>query len=172
VPINAMIKHISGINQAKVFWREVGSTTYNETPMTLVSGDDWTADLVFGTDPEAVEYYIWAEATSGKTLSRPIVAPEGYWTINTEILSIDENVANRISALFPNPTNGNVLVNLTNAGHVNIEIYNVLGQQLAYQTVTNGNGTIELPLQDDWKGVLLITFSGEFGSVTKKVIKQ
>lgn len=172
VPINAMIKHISGITEAKVFWRTVGSTTYSETPMTLVSGDDWTADLVFGTDPDAVEYYIWAEANSGKSLTRPIVAPEGYWTINTEILSVEENVANKISALFPNPTNGNVFVNLTNAGQVRIEIYNVLGQQLANQTVTNTNGTIELPLQDDWKGVLLITFTGEFGSITKKVIKH
>ncbi|MFT5102418.1 MAG: agmatine deiminase [Candidatus Latescibacterota bacterium] len=172
VPIDAMIKHISGINQAKVFWREVGAANYNETPMTLVSGDDWTADLVFGTDPDAVEYYIWAEATSGKSLTRPIVAPEGYWTINTEILSVEDNVANKISALFPNPTNGNVFVNLTNAGQLNIEIFNALGQQLAFQTVANVNGTMELPLQDHWKGVLLITFSGEFGSVTKKVIKH
>ena len=47
--------------------------------MSLTSNDIWSSDITVQTTN--VEYYIWAQATSGKTLTRPIVAPEGYWTI-------------------------------------------------------------------------------------------
>ncbi len=170
VAIDAMIKHVSGINNAKVFWREEGATTFNEVAMTFVSDDNWTANLdIIETN---VEYYIWAEANSGKSLARPIVAPEGYWTINVETLSIAEWAENHISAPYPNPTNTSVSFNLENiAGPISISIYNVLGQKLFETDIENGNGRVMLDLNDEWKGTLFVTFKGEFGIVNKKIIK-
>jgi agmatine deiminase len=170
VAIDAMIKHVSGINNAKVFWREEGATTFNEVAMTFVSDDNWTANLdIIETN---VEYYIWAEANSGKSLARPIVAPEGYWTINVETLSIAEWAENHISAPYPNPTNTSVSFNLENiAGPISISIYNVLGQKLFETDIENGNGRVMLDLNDEWKGTLFVTFKGDFGTVNKKIIK-
>ena len=170
VSIDAMIKHNSGITEASVFWRDEGTTSYTEVPMTLVSGDSWTAALNVGTG--SIEYYIFAEANSGKTMSRPIVAPDGYWTMNVGSLSVTEWAYNNISAPFPNPTKDGVSFNLNNIpGEVQISVHNVLGQRLYRTAIAIGNGTITLDLNANWKGTLFVTFEGDFGVVTKKVVR-
>ena len=170
VSIDAMIKHASGISNAKVFWREEGSSSYNEVPMSLVSADNWTANLSVGST--AIEYYIFVEANSGKTMTRPMVAPQGYWTMDVGLLSVSEWAYNNISAPFPNPTREAASFNLNNIpGAIEITIHNILGQRLYETTIDHGNGTISLDLNAAWKGTLFVTFKGEFGSVTKKVIK-
>jgi hypothetical protein len=165
-----MIKHISGINNAKVLWREEGVSTFNETSMTLVADDNWTADISITT--ANIEYYILAEANTGKTLARPIVAPDGYWTIQVENLSMYDWAQNNISAPYPNPTQESVSFRLNAIeGPIYIYIHNILGQKLFETNVENGNGIIKLDLNSNWKGTLFVTFEGNFGKVNRKIIK-
>lgn len=170
VTIDAMIKHVSGVNEAKVFWREEGVSMFNETPMTFVSDDMWTADLNIAATN--VEYYIFAEANSGKTIARPIVAPDGFWTIDVDVLSIEEWAENHISAPYPNPATDKVSFNFENVpGPISVSIHNLLGQNFLERTLENGNGIIIIDLQDDWNGTLFVTFDGEFGTIHRKIIK-
>ncbi|MRT16243.1 T9SS type A sorting domain-containing protein [Vitellibacter sp. q18] len=172
VTIEAMIKHNSGVAQAKVFWREEGATTYNEIEMAPSNGDNWAVDFTIPNSSVNIEYYIWARAISGKELNRPIVAPEGYWTIQVETLSAEEWAQNHISAAYPNPTAGKVSFNMNAIqGTVKIEIHNLLGQKLYETKVKNGNGKISLDLNPKWKGALVVTFEGEFGKVFRKILK-
>jgi agmatine/peptidylarginine deiminase len=172
ITIEAMIKHMSGVAQAKVFWREEGSNTYNETEMAPSNGDNWAVDFTIPNSPVNIEYYIWARAISGKELNRPIVAPEGYWTIQVETLSAEEWAQNHISAAYPNPTTGKVSFNMNAIqGSVNVKIHNLLGQKLYETNIDNGNGKITLDLNQNWQGTLLVTFEGDFGKIHKKVIK-
>lgn len=64
IPVEAQIKHISGVAQAKVFWRQAGETAFQEAAMTNVSDDNWLAELTVPADSEEIDYYIWAEANS------------------------------------------------------------------------------------------------------------
>ena len=170
VSVDAMIKHNSGISTATVYWREEGFTDFTQTPMSLVSGDDWSTDITVSTGN--VEYYIEAESNSGKILARPIVAPEGFWTIQIEDLSTEEWANKNISAPFPNPSRDKVSFNLNNVGGpLQVVIYNILGQKLFETNIDNGNGIISLDLNQAWKGYLFVSFNGDFGSVIKKVIK-
>ena len=170
VSIEAMIKHVSDINTAKVFWREIGATVFNETEMTFTGDSNWTANLNLASSN--VEYYIWAEANSGKSLTRPLVAPDGYWTIEVELLSIEDWAHNHISAPYPNPTSGEVSFNLENiAGSIVISVHNLLGQELFETSLDKGNGVVKLNLNDTWNGTLFVTFKGDFGTVHKKIIK-
>ncbi len=172
IPLDAMIKHNSGIQEAKVFWRETGDANFQETAMTFDSNDIWVTDLSVPSDATSIEYYIWAEANSGKTLTRPIVAPEGYWTFDITSLSAGEWAENNIVGPYPNPAQNDVSFNLKNIdGEINITIHNVLGQTLYENRLENGNGKITLNLNSEWKGTLFVTFSGEFGKVHKKVLK-
>lgn len=172
VTIETMIKHISGVAQAKVFWREEGATTYNEIEMAPSNGDNWAVDFTIPNSSVNIEYYIWARAISGKELNRPIVAPEGYWTIQVETLSAEEWAQNHISAAYPNPTTEKVSFNMNAIqGPVNVKIHNLLGQKLYEAKIENGNGKITLDLNQNWQGTLLVTFEGDFGKIHKKVIK-
>ena len=172
ITIEAMIKHMSGVAQAKVFWREEGSNTYNETEMAPSNGDNWAVDFTIPNSSVNIEYYIWARAISGKELNRPIVAPEGYWTIQVETLSAEEWAQNHISAAYPNPTTGKISFNMNAIqGPVNVKIHNLMGQKLYEAKIENGNGKITLDLNQNWQGTLLVTFEGDFGKIHKKVIK-
>jgi agmatine deiminase len=172
VTINAMIKHNSGIQTATVFWRETGTTIFNQTPMTFVSNDNWTASISIPTSGVDVEYYIRGQAVSGKSLNRPIVAPNGFWTIDVQTLNANEWANNHISGPYPNPTKESVTFNLDQIeGLINVTITNVIGQKLFSNQIQTGTGIINLTLNPEWKGTLFITFEGDFGKVTKKVIK-
>ncbi len=172
IPINAMIKHISGINTATVFWRETGTTTFQETTMSPVDADNWSADLTVPGSATEIEYYIWAESNSGKTMTRPIVAPDGYWTFTIGTLSMEEWAAQNIIGPYPNPAKETVNFNLKNIpGKMDITVHSILGQELYRTSVENANGVISIDLNASWQGTLFFTFSGEFGSVHKKVLK-
>ncbi len=170
VSVDAMIKHNSGVNSATVYWRELGDSDYSQTAMNFTSDDNWTASL--SVNSEDIEYYIEAEANSGKTLARPIVAPEGYWAIQVGELSTQDWAEQNIVGPYPNPTTNSVSFNLNQvSGSIDVRIYNLLGQQLYATSLENGNGNLSLDLNATWRGTLLVSFSGDFGTVTKRVIK-
>lgn len=172
VDISAMIKHASGIDGATVFSREVGTTAFSENPMTFVGDNNWTANIPIPANGNDVEYYIWGHAVSGKSQTRPIVAPEGFWTIDVQTLSIPQWANNHISQPYPNPTSESVNFNLDRIdGPIALSIANILGQTLYSNTLDSGNGTVTLDLNDSWHGTLFITFKGRFGKVTRKIIK-
>ncbi len=172
VSVDALIKHNSGIQSAIVFWREAGTTSFNQTAMTFVNNDNWTANLSIPTSGTDIEYYIQGQAVSGKVLNRPLVAPNGYWSIDVETLSINEWAKHHISEPYPNPTRESVNFNLEQIqGPIHVTITNIVGQKLYSNQIQVGNGVVNLALNTDWKGTLLITFEGDFGKVTKKVIK-
>lgn len=173
IAINASIKHISGIQSASVFWRIVGSTAFNETPMTFVSNNNWGASIIIPTSSLDIEYYIHAQAISGKSLNRPIVAPQGFWTINVETLSISDWASMHISEPYPNPANEKVSIDLNQlSGRVNVRITNILGQILYTKTVQNGKRVLTLDLDTNWKGTLFIILEGDLWEVTKKVLRK
>lgn len=173
IAINASIKHLSGIASAKVYWRETGNANFNTAEMSLVSGDNWTTNLTIPTSGTNIEYYIWAQANSGKSLTRPIVAPQGFWTVAVTNLSVAEWAFNHISGPYPNPTTGKVNFNLTQVdGPIIVSITNTLGQTLFKEIVERANGNITLDLNQHWNGTLLISFEGAFGKVTRKLIKR
>lgn len=172
VQIDALIKHVSGISAASVYWREAGNTDYTQVPMSFVSGDTWTAELTMPNTAAGVEYYVEGEANSGKIQTRPIVAPEGYWTINIGNLSINDWAEQHISGAYPNPTTGTVNFRLNQMdGAVNVQIHNLLGQELFQSELQAANGVITLELNPNWRGTLFVTFDGAFGTVNRKVIK-
>lgn len=172
VSVNAMIKHSSGILEASVFWREQGTTDFNEAVMNFVSNDNWTATIPIPSSGTDIEYYIYGHANSGKKLNRPIVAPEGFWTINVQTLSAEEWALQHISEPYPNPTKETVNFNLDQIeGAVSVNITNTIGQLLFSQKIDSANGILSLNLQPEWNGTLFVQFEGDFGKVTKKVVK-
>ena len=172
VSINTMIKHISGINNATVYWRETGESEFNQLSMTTIGDDNWSVNLLIPSGAESIEYYIEAEANSGKSLARPLVAPEGFWTFIVANLSNEEWADNNISAPYPNPASEEVSFQLNQIeGAVKVSIYNILGQKLNTTTIVEANGILTLALNKEWKGTLLVTFEGDFGKVIKKIIK-
>lgn len=171
IPVEARIKHISGIEEAKVFWKEEDETMFHEVSMTNSSDDNWVANLTVPADAERINYYIWAEANSGKSIARPMPAPEGYWTFNVLQMSTAEWASHNIQGPYPNPAKDRVHFNLKDIkGKVEVSIYNVLGQKVFAQNLNEGTGKLSLNLNPSWNGVYIVNFEGEFGKVTRKLV--
>lgn len=172
VTLDAMIKHISGVADATVYWREAGATDYASLAMNDQGDNQWTVDLQIPSGDIDIEYYIEATANSGKTLARPLVAPEGYWTIAVGVLSTDDWANSNISGAYPNPTTGVVNFAMNQIqGPVQVRVYNMLGQELMNREIQQADGILSLDLRPDWSGTLLVVFEGEFGAVRKRLIK-
>lgn len=172
VTIDAMIKHNSGISAAKVYWRQDGTTTFNEALMTNTSGDDWTVDLPAAASATNIDYYIEGVAVSGKTLTRPLVAPTGYWSTTVNTLSLNEFDVRSVSAGFPNPTRNEVSFEISNPQDpFTVTVYNNIGQQLFSKELEYQNGIVTFTLEDNWNGVLYFLFENKFGSINRKVVK-
>lgn len=171
IPVTAQIKHISGVSQAKLYWKESDETDFQEVSMTNSSEDIWTTNLTVPVDAEKINYYIWAQANSGKSIARPMPAPEGYWTFNVLEMSTEEWTNYSIKGPYPNPAKDRVYFDLKDvSGEFNLSVHNISGQKLFSQKFHNGNGRITLNLNPAWKGIYLVTFDGEFGKITRKLV--
>lgn len=174
VPIEAQIKHTSGIANASVFWKQESATTWTETAMSDAGSDMWTTDITLPDSEESIEYYIAAEANSGKTQVRPIVAPEGYWTINLgDILGTNNFATTTVTGPFPNPATDQVSFGFDNTiTAVNVTVNNILGQELMMKEYAVTNGSLTLDLLANWSGTLFVSLTTERGTAVKKLLKK
>src|SRR5690606_34284587 len=152
-----------------VFWRTLGEETFSQTPMTFLGEDQFAASIPIGN--QDVEYYIHAGANSGKSLSRPIVAPEGFWRIAVETLNLESWASNHFTGPFPNPATDKVRFHLDRIpGEVNVSVTNLLGQTLRPSVQIPGDGVLELDLDASWNGIVVVSFRGSFGVIAKKIV--
>ncbi len=87
-PLSAIIKHKSGIAEATLHYRTADEADYTTVNMVLsdTSESVWTSSIPPFPENTVVEYYLAAEANSGKSQVRPIVAPEGYFRFKVDAL--------------------------------------------------------------------------------------
>jgi len=80
-PVEAIIKHRSGIESAHLHYRLKGDSLYQNISMHLTDTLEnlWTSMIPSQLAGSEIQYYIKAKAFSGKEQVRPIVAPQGYF---------------------------------------------------------------------------------------------
>ncbi len=97
--IKAYFNNTSGIASAKVFWTTDTTQAYAPLQMSPVSGDTMAAYIPWHPNGTKVFYYVWAQANNGKSLSKPITAPAGYYKfivddpVPVELVSFDASVS-------------------------------------------------------------------------------
>jgi agmatine deiminase len=138
IAVNAVIKTTSGVSNASVFWTADTSLGFNYVPMQFVSGDTAIGYIPAQTDSTEIYYYISASSNSGRTVSKPLVAPDGFYkfmvensvTNQTEIFQPEEFY---LSQNYPNPFNPTTKIEfrIADGGFVNLKVYDVLGNEVA-----------------------------------------
>lgn len=79
----------------------------------------------------------------------------------TSLNEIDEKVR-----IYPNPTNGNVFIEMENIKTVTV--YDIIGQELITEYVDNDNCNIDMSVFED--GIYFVKIHTEYGSLTRKLI--
>lgn len=135
--IAADIRHRSGIASATLFYRTDTTQPYTATAMNLgFVGDTWFGEIPDLGSNTYIYYYIHAEAVSGKTQNRPIVAPTGYWRFFVaDVMSSQNNpqaVVSEMKAAYPNPAQAITCVPIEASTSLQGELalYNIWGQKI------------------------------------------
>lgn len=140
--ITAEMKHKTGIANATLYYKTSLAGTYTSVSMTNVSGDDWSANIPAQAVGTKIYYYVEGEAVNGKTLARPIVAPDGYWKFEVlNLNSIDEHTSNGVDLMnvFPNPANAITCIPITSMkeSDARISLHDITGKEV--QLIHNGS---------------------------------
>ncbi|MCB0792058.1 MAG: agmatine deiminase family protein [Flavobacteriales bacterium] len=131
-PVEAYIRHRSGIASAELYWTTDTANGFAALPMSDIGGNNWVADIPAQPAGTTIYYYVHAAAANGKEQVRPIVAPEGWWRFR--VLDTNTGIggppAPAIAAVFPNPVSQVVVVELRlpPGEHVQVELLDALGR--------------------------------------------
>jgi len=91
------------------------------------------------------------------------------------VTGIEENVSNVEVEVYPNPTNGELFVdvNLLDAQDFTISVINTLGQTVKeVKQVQSNGGKIKIDLSDKNTGVYFVTIKTKSGSKVKRIVLQ
>ena len=138
--VSAELSHRSGIGGAAVSWTTNPNGPWNEVEMIEAASDDlyveYVAEIPAQPEGTTVYYYITAEANSGKTGSRPMPAPEGWWSFRVldESSSLNDLSANSPwQAVYPNPARAITCleIDMPQSSECRVTLANSFGQQVA-----------------------------------------
>ena len=137
--VEAYLSHRSGIIQATLFYSDNPNGPWTEVSMSDTGdGENWIAEIPAAAEASDVFYYISGNAESGKTGSRPMPAPEGWWTFHVGEITISgiENYSeSQIGAFappYPNPASALtcIPVHLKQDANVKVILIDALGRTI------------------------------------------
>ncbi len=173
--IVAKIQNQSGIADAKVLWRYKNSTEWNELNMINTNGDLFAADIKPEMQNATIEYYIEAKSNNGKTITKPMTAPNGYYSFAYSILSVNDDKSDCfISEFYPNPSNNASYINLNMPDIImNISISDINGRIIYNKALNlkNDDNILEINTSHLGNGVYFVSFNLDNGKlVSRKLI--
>ena len=180
--VSASIQHQSGIASATLFWTTNLEEGYQSLSMTNTDGNNWSAFIEENLSaPNSVYYYIEATANSGKTLSRPLPAPEAYFKFNileqNNASLSQNNITNIEMSVYPNPASAItcIPVSCMESFEGQISLTDVLGKEVT--TIYEGNflsglNQFFIHANDYAKGMYFIVLDSEQSQIRKRLIIQ
>lgn len=185
--VEARIQHASGIDAATTYYKVDTASSFSSVDMTLIdaSNNMWAADIPLHFNGTQLDYYIEAEAVSGKQQVRPMTAPEGFYSfeINNEFID-STDLASGVQDLFftensfsmsPNPVQESAIVtaDFLEVSNIKIALTDLEGREVARLF----EGPIQTGLQSfNWNrndlpsGMYLLSIQSNQQMMAKKVL--
>jgi len=174
--VMATVEHRSGIASSTLHWRQEGQADFNEVEMTAGEGVEWVADIPAQEVGSIIEYYVSAVAENGKTQTRPIVAPEGYWSFEVlgGITSVKTEDLIELSNVYPNPATDLVSIPINSSRQLDVRVYltDVTGKTVkeVHSGSLVGDRRLSVFVNDLAPGVYAVVADGDFGRATTPLL--
>jgi agmatine deiminase len=178
--LEAIIKHVSGINQATLYYTTDLSQGFNqEVTFSLVDAAEnlWEAYIPAQEPQTVIHYYIDAKANSGKEQVRPMTAPDGYFQFEVlgEPSSVQSFDNSSFKNVYPNPASAITCIKLDSKhrSQGTISLVNVLTQQteIIYRgEIPRGEKNFFINAQEYPSGVYFVVLETATQRETTKLI--
>lgn len=175
------IKHRTGIREALIYYRTDPTEDFSVYEMDAYSEDQFAIFLPNAREGTTIDYYFEAIANSGKKITRPLAAPQAYWsyTVNDCTLTTIDNSLDdfEITSLFPNPAihQTQLQIKTTKITDANIQLFSILGQPTTIVKnirLKSGVNTVTLPLSGLDKGVYQVLISTPFARKSHLILTK
>ncbi|MDT3697486.1 MAG: agmatine deiminase family protein [Ignavibacterium sp.] len=144
IEIKAYIKTKSGIEDAFVYWTTDTTSGFTQLSMNETNSDTFKAYIPAQIDGIEVYYYISASSFSGRTVTKPLTAPAGFYSFE-----ISNNVPVELISFSADINNSVVTLNWRTATELNNKGYEI-------ERLQHGN----IEKMNDWKKVGFVPGSG------------
>ncbi len=172
----------SGISSVQANWRVKGTPIWNALNLADSAGYK-IGDIVGSyTINDTIEYYITATSNNGKSVVKPLTAPNGFYTFyfNPSTVKVAQLDESRNFALnpVPNPSSGKFYmpVALENQRQITSFMTDVMGRKILHHdhgTMLRGMHKIEWDITTFPAGVYFIQVKADNHTLaTKKIVKQ
>lgn len=110
IPVSAQVTHNSGVSSVKIYYRYSNTAPFESFLLEDAGNNVWEGLIPNGLDTyTTVEYYIEAEANSGKMRTRPVPAPTGFYSFDLTFPTNTKETMDlntQLLSAFPNPSSG------------------------------------------------------------------
>ncbi len=142
-PVDAFIQHKSGIQLATIYYRLKGETDWKTVSMTVKdeSTHAYTAFIPEQVNGSTIEYYIEATANTGKVQTKPMTAPDGFYSFKVGFVTTTNNLSTTPSYgdIYPNPASAITCLPVisNNSEPISIKLVDIFGRTVKH--IYNGN---------------------------------
>ncbi|MBL7789924.1 MAG: agmatine deiminase family protein [Chitinophagales bacterium] len=150
-PALAKIKNHSGIQEAKIYYRTKGSSSWKSATMKDTLTNFFVGNILpTAKGKDTIEYYIEATSNNGKSMRKPISAPDGFYTFFTKVntsynSSIHSNSPINGLFIYPNPAKDYLKIEGVSTDNCLVKIKDISGKNLlTAQYKNNSNFDISM----------------------------
>jgi agmatine/peptidylarginine deiminase len=166
-PVIAKVRNHSGISDAKVYYRLKGSSTWKSGNMVDSTNDFYKGNIIpSAKGKDTIEYYIEAKSNNGKTMRKPISAPDGYYSFFTKVNTTYNSILN-VNAkglmIYPNPSQDFIsiqgLEENSKNGLMDVCISDLTGKK--HMVLNSVNKQVNIDLRTLSRGIYFINISSQ-----------
>jgi len=174
--VNAYMNHRLGVVNANMYWKTDLGSDYNLAAMTDIGDNTWTADIPSQAANTRVYYYVEGFAADGKVQTRPMPAPEGYWTFRVgSFVSVGEIELGAFQPAFPNPAGAITCVPLDLNGSTSgsLRLIDVTGREVEVikeGLFPQGESKYFFDASQFEAGMYLLSFEANGARLTQRIV--
>jgi agmatine deiminase len=180
IPVSAQIKHIKGIKNATIWYKTSDDKDFKALTLNnkVANTNQWQAEFNNLPNNSIIQYYIEAEAKNGKKITRPITAPQGFYSfvLGKKVLGVENALVENVK-IYPNPARAITCIEFQNpqTANLSIELFDVLGQKiLTIQKgeVQEGTNRFFFDASTLSKGIYFAKINATNGELVKKIVVE
>lgn len=175
--VEAAIKSPSGISDATLFWTADTSQGFSAITMNAMANDSFYAEIPVQPGFGDIFYYINATSNSGRSINKPLPAPQGWWKFRLDNLlgTNDVSPGYVLYDPYPNPSGntvniGFVLHATTECRLVMTDIFGRISQTIFEGNLQAGSHKFTTDISKFPSGIYYISLEAGNNKLMKKLV--